>query len=80
VFRLVVVLFCLLCLIVVPLPPGENPFAVKINIISQEYIASIFRAEEQAKQETSVKASKRTARHLAFNGVHGVYHRRQKAS
>jgi hypothetical protein len=39
VFRLIVVLFCVmcvvcvLCLIVVPLPPGENPFAVKINII-----------------------------------------------
>jgi hypothetical protein len=27
---------CVLCLIVVPLPPGENPFAVKINIISLE--------------------------------------------
>jgi hypothetical protein len=22
---------CVLCLIVVPLPPGENPFAVKIS-------------------------------------------------
>jgi hypothetical protein len=22
---------CVLCLVVVPLPPGENPFAVKIN-------------------------------------------------
>jgi hypothetical protein len=38
VFRLIVVLFCVmyvvcvLCLIVVTLPPGENPFAVKINI------------------------------------------------
>jgi hypothetical protein len=43
VFRLIVVLFCvmcvvcvlclvcMLCLIVVPLPPDENPFAVKIN-------------------------------------------------
>jgi hypothetical protein len=37
VFRLIVVLFCVmyvvcvLCLTVVPLPPGENPFAVKIN-------------------------------------------------
>jgi hypothetical protein len=37
VFRLIVVLFCVmcvicvLCLIVVPLPPGRNPFAVKIN-------------------------------------------------
>jgi hypothetical protein len=37
VFRLIVVLFyvmclvCVLCLIVVPLTPGENPFAVKIN-------------------------------------------------
>jgi hypothetical protein len=37
VFRLIVVLFyvmcvvCVLCLIVVPLPPGENPYAVKIN-------------------------------------------------
>jgi hypothetical protein len=35
VFRLIVVLFCVmyvvcvLCLTVVPLPPGENPFAVK---------------------------------------------------
>jgi hypothetical protein len=27
-----------LCLIVVPLPPGENPFAVKINIYT--YIMS----------------------------------------
>jgi hypothetical protein len=25
------VLFCVLCLIVVPLPPGTNPFAVEIN-------------------------------------------------
>jgi hypothetical protein len=39
VFRLIVVLFCVicvvcvLCLIVVPLPPGENPFVVKIIII-----------------------------------------------
>jgi hypothetical protein len=38
VFRLIVVLLCvmyvvcMLCLVVVPLPPGENPFAVKINI------------------------------------------------
>jgi hypothetical protein len=37
VFRLIVVLFCVICVIcvlcltVVPLPPGENPFAVKIN-------------------------------------------------
>jgi hypothetical protein len=37
VFRLIVVLLrvmcviCVLCLIVVPLPPGRNPFAVKIN-------------------------------------------------
>jgi hypothetical protein len=37
VFRLIDVLFCVmcvvcvLCLIVVPLPPGETPFAVKIN-------------------------------------------------
>jgi hypothetical protein len=36
VFRLIVMLFCvmcvicLLCLIVLPLPPGKNPFAVKI--------------------------------------------------
>jgi hypothetical protein len=27
------VLFCVLCLIVVPLPPGTKPFAVKINNI-----------------------------------------------
>jgi hypothetical protein len=38
VFRLIVVLFCVLCvicvlcLIVVQLPPGENSFAVKIDI------------------------------------------------
>jgi hypothetical protein len=38
VFRLIVVIFgvmcvvCVLCLIVGPLPPGENPFAVKMNI------------------------------------------------
>jgi hypothetical protein len=46
VFRLIVVLFCVmcvvcvLCLIVVPLPPGENPFAVKINnfILGWNYI------------------------------------------
>jgi hypothetical protein len=37
VFRLIVVLFCvmgvvcMLCLIVVPLPMGEKPFALKIN-------------------------------------------------
>jgi hypothetical protein len=31
VFRLIVVLFCVLCLIVVRLPPGRNQFAVKIN-------------------------------------------------
>jgi hypothetical protein len=31
VFRLILVLFCVMCLIVVPLPPGKNPFAVKIN-------------------------------------------------
>jgi hypothetical protein len=38
VFRLIVVLFlcvmcvtCMLCLSVVRLPPGKNPFAVKIN-------------------------------------------------
>jgi hypothetical protein len=37
VFRLIVVLFCVmcvicvLCLIVVPLPPGKYPFSVKLN-------------------------------------------------
>jgi hypothetical protein len=36
VFRLIFVLFCMcifcvLCLILVRLPPGRNPFAVKIN-------------------------------------------------
>jgi hypothetical protein len=25
------VLFCVMCLIAVPLPPGANPFAVQIN-------------------------------------------------
>jgi hypothetical protein len=44
VFRLIVVLFCVmcvvcvLCLIVEPLPPVENPFGVKINIY---YIADV---------------------------------------
>jgi hypothetical protein len=31
VFRLSVVCYFVLCLIVVPLPPGKHPFAVKIN-------------------------------------------------
>jgi hypothetical protein len=31
VFRLIVVLFSVLCLTVVPMPPGKNPFAVKTN-------------------------------------------------
>jgi hypothetical protein len=31
VFRLIVVLFCVMCLIVAPLPPGETSFVVKIN-------------------------------------------------
>jgi hypothetical protein len=44
VFRLIVVLFCVmgvvscLCLIVVPLPPGENPFAIKINNKSKKKV------------------------------------------
>jgi hypothetical protein len=48
VFRLIVVLFCVmcvvcvLCLIVVPLLPGENPFAVKINISIYNTIRSEF--------------------------------------
>jgi hypothetical protein len=29
---------CVLCLIVVPLPPGKNPFAVKINNNNEENI------------------------------------------
>jgi hypothetical protein len=29
----VMCVICVLCLIVVPLPPGKNPFAVKIIII-----------------------------------------------
>jgi hypothetical protein len=39
VFRLIVVLFCVmcvicvLCLIVVPLPPGNNQYGIKIIII-----------------------------------------------
>jgi hypothetical protein len=43
VFRLIVVLFCVvrvvcvLCPIVVPMPPGENPFAVKINNDNNKY-------------------------------------------
>jgi hypothetical protein len=39
VFRLIVVLFwcviCLLCLIVKPLPPGKNPFAVNQHYITE---------------------------------------------
>jgi hypothetical protein len=35
------VLFCVLCLFVVPLPPGENPFAVKYNYI--KYITTPIR-------------------------------------
>jgi hypothetical protein len=43
VFRLIVVLFsvtcvvCVLCLIVVPLPPGKYPFAVEINDNNSEF-------------------------------------------
>jgi hypothetical protein len=43
VFRLIVVLFCVmcviivLCLIVVPLPPGQYLFAVKINNNNNNY-------------------------------------------
>jgi hypothetical protein len=48
VFRLIVVLFrvmcviCVLCLIVVPLPPGENPFAVEINNNKYRLYRAIF--------------------------------------
>jgi hypothetical protein len=31
------VLFCVLCRIVVPLPPGTNPFAVRINNNNKTY-------------------------------------------
>jgi hypothetical protein len=48
VFRLIVVLFCVMCvvcvlyLIVVPFPPGENPFAVKISIyLSEDVLCSL---------------------------------------
>jgi hypothetical protein len=36
-FFLVWRLICVLCLIVVPLPPGKNPFAVKINNNIKKY-------------------------------------------
>jgi hypothetical protein len=35
------VLFCVLCLTVVPLPPGRNPFAVKINNNNIKEICSV---------------------------------------
>jgi hypothetical protein len=35
------VLFCVLCLIVVPLLPGTNPFAVKINNNNYDRFRSI---------------------------------------
>jgi hypothetical protein len=38
VFRLIVVLFCVLCFIVVRLPPAENPFAIKINNNNSEFL------------------------------------------
>jgi hypothetical protein len=47
VFRLIVVLFCVicvvcvLCLIVLPLPPGENTFAVKINNNNNNNVVTI---------------------------------------
>jgi hypothetical protein len=34
------VLFCVLCLIVVPLPPGETPFAVQLNNNTNNMIMS----------------------------------------
>jgi hypothetical protein len=40
VFRLIVVLF-VLCLIVVRLPPGRNPFAVKINNNNKKYMKAV---------------------------------------
>jgi hypothetical protein len=49
-FRLIVVLFCVKCavfmlrLTVVPLPPGENPFAVKIK--NNEHNAVAFYARD----------------------------------
>jgi hypothetical protein len=47
--RLIVVLFCVMCVvsmlcpIVVPRPPGENPFAVKINIYLSNMYHTHFR-------------------------------------
>jgi hypothetical protein len=39
--------------------------------VSEEHIASIFRVEEEAEQETSVKAGGKQSR-LTFNGLHGL--------
>jgi hypothetical protein len=51
-FRLIVVLFCamcvvsVLCLIVVPLPSGETPFAVKMNNNNSEHFVVYFRTRD----------------------------------
>jgi hypothetical protein len=63
-FRLIVVLFCVmcvvyvLCLIVVPLPPVENPFAVKINI----YLSSFFPRGSVVGSGTVLQAGRSWAR------------------
>jgi hypothetical protein len=52
VFRFMVVLFCvmcvicLLCLIVLPLPPGKNPFEVKINKLLVYYTSAFFEPKD----------------------------------
>jgi hypothetical protein len=35
------VCYCVLCLFVVPLPPGKNPFAVKINNNNKNIYANL---------------------------------------
>jgi hypothetical protein len=58
-----------LCLIVVPLPPGENPFAVKINI----YLSKIFTSKIIKTSE--IRAENSTGAILTLpiptHGLHG---------
>jgi hypothetical protein len=60
VFRLIVMLFCVmcviyvLCLIAVPLPPGKNPFAVKINNNNENGLRCQFYKEYKYRNNPSI--------------------------
>jgi hypothetical protein len=47
-------IFCVLCLIVVPLPPGKTPFAVKISNKNINDIKNLLVIEIQLQKENAV--------------------------